>query len=190
MFSLCDTCSILNISGANAFCSSPFIENRMHQWGSYNDVASRTGCPLCSLVAKAYLEGPIAEENLCTSTVQACWTKISNDSADACISFWLVPAAYHTKILLTVRLLVNEEEEFLGAGRLLDPGSSEVDLTQAREWVNLCEKTHNCRTVPLYQTRMQRLPKLFTVINVVDGCLERIEQFDNDCRYIALSYVW
>jgi hypothetical protein len=183
---LCEACSVFKIS-REVFHSSPFKENCMHQLGSFNDVATRDYCPLCMLVATAYREGPVPKEIVHSSIIQGAWWQISDGEPDAGLEFWLIGPNYEPKIELSVRLISNENEANIGAGRLIDPKSSQLPFDLIKSWIRLCEHTHFCRSVPLSATRAGRLPFFFTVIDVEKKCLI---QPDSDCRYVALSYMW
>jgi hypothetical protein len=181
----CEKCQNFNLSPA-AFRSSPYKEQRMHQLGRFDEVKARTDCALCRFLTEAFLNGPGTRKVLQNEAlVQGTWSSISDSLPNACLLFWLVANNYVDKIEFSIRHVGNDEVPMLGDARVINQAFTDVNLT--KKWINLCEKKHDCKSVPIEATRASRLPDGFMVIDVVDNCLIGKSY---PCRYLALSYVW
>lgn len=186
MANLCGRCGVFRISKYR-FCSSPFNEKKMHQLGTFAEVAARTSCPLCCVITEAYRKGPVPEGVELTSRIQACWSAISKGSPDACLTVWLIPSNEDVQVELSVRLIGDGYGAGLGYGRRIDSGTPLIAFDLMKSWVHRCENTHSCKAVPLEATRAEKLPVGFMVVDVVEN---RLIQPGKQCRFIALSYVW
>ncbi|UKZ66056.1 uncharacterized protein TrAtP1_007239 [Trichoderma atroviride] len=182
---LCEKCQSFGLS-PTAFRSSPYEERRMHQLGRFVEVKARTDCALCRFLTEAFVDGPgtdrISQDE---ALVQGTWSSISDDLPNACLLFWLVANNYVDKIEFSIRHIRDDEGPMLGDARVINDAFVNVNLV--KKWVNICEKEHDCKDVPIEATRASRLPDGFMVIDVVDNCLIGKTY---PCRYLALSYVW
>lgn len=182
---LCEKCQSFGLS-PTAFRSSPYEERRMHQLGRFIEVKARTDCALCRFLTEAFLNGPGTDRVLQDGAlVQGTWSSISDNLPNACLVFWLVASNYVDKIEFSIRHIRDDEVPMLGDARVINDSFINVNLV--KKWVNLCEKGHDCKSVPIEATRASQLPEGFMVIDVVDNCLIGKAY---PCRYLALSYVW
>lgn len=158
----------------------------MHQLGRFVEVEARTDCPLCRFLTEAFLNGPGTDKVLQDEAlVQGTWSSISDGLPNASLLFWLVANSKVDKIEFSIRHIRDDEVPMLGDARVINDAFINVNL--AKKWINLCEKKHDCKSVPIEATRASQLPDGFRVIDVIDNCL--IDK-SYPCRYLALSYVW
>lgn len=158
----------------------------MHQLGSFVEVAARTDCGLCRFLTEAFLDGPGAREILQNKAlIQGAWSSISDGLPNASLLFWLVANNDVDKIELSIRHIRDDEVPMLGDARIINDAFINVNLV--KKWIDLCEKKHECKSVPIEATRASQLPGGFMVIDVIDNCLVGKSY---PCRYLTLSYVW
>lgn len=181
---LCEKCSVFNIS-EEAFYTAALQEHRVKQLGLYDEVLARTNCPLCHVIASAFRDGPVDQDNLHGCHIHGNWNRIIDGLGNACLSIWLTDRGGAASVELTVRIVEHGRSPSVGSGRMVN--SPRVDFDLVKTWIGLCETSHDCKNVPLAATRAGRLPEGFMVIDVVENCLVKP---DPSCRFFALSYVW
>jgi hypothetical protein len=180
----CEKCQNFNLS-TEIFCSSPYDEQRMYQLGSFAEVEARTNCALCQFLVDAFRNGPVPRDNLYGSSIQGTWSSISDGLPNASLLFWLVLSSEVNKIEFSIRHIRDDQMPMVGDARIVKDSFTNIPLV--KKWIDLCEKKHECKSVPLEATRASQLPDGFMVIDVIDNCLIRKLY---PCRYLALSYVW
>ena len=177
----------------DAFHAAPFRDkgHRVHQLGFFFDMEKRDFCPLCSLLTRAYRNGPAQHQTAFEgSRVFGSWSKIADDEdcTEAGLHFFLDGKHSDLKLPLDVRLMPKRNEvPAQGAGLPIKLTNSKLPFDLAREWLHRCETDHSCRSVPLSATSAGHLPMSFTVIDVKEQCLV---QPSDECRFLALSYMW
>jgi hypothetical protein len=203
--SLCDHCSVLKLSikdfipvdsgkGSNSEDYSPVGDWKVReaQLGQISEIVQRNGCPLCRLAVKTYrfmrpwegnatascsvflMKGePIVESGSNRAHRRICLG--FNFDPEPSFDIMFAPAAKdaiargsNTNQYFT-RYIPNMMERF----------------KLARGWLSTCESDHvdDCGLV----SRESSFPPTAYIIDVTEGCLVKMQQ---DCRYVALSYVW
>jgi Heterokaryon incompatibility protein (HET) len=179
---------------------------RLHQkqdMGHLQQIRQKTFCPLCRLIVN------IADRPLDQRLPSR---EIAEDSS--CYLQWVIDGqeeqfgggeanAKAELIPRTLRLLVYSEPQTFKDGYLVLLGSdapsplffgrrvstADLDVALIRRWLSACEKKHGARCerslVPLTKPTSTNHP--FRVIDVKQMC---IVEAPEDCRYIALSYLW
>lgn len=162
----------------------------MHQLGTFGTVRSRTSCPLCRLIAKAFLSGPTpqglrleGDNRYDPLRVQGTWQQASPDGAESsvsCLVFYVVHASEEEKTRLVLRPLADTQR--LHFARLVQGPC--IDLHLVQSWIKQCQTAH-----PIHQSDVSShvTPNYFRLIDVQTWSIEEVAA---DRRYLALSYVW
>ena len=177
---LCGKCQVFGLS-VEAFRSSPFKEQRMHQLGKFAEISSRIDCSLCQFLSRSFLQGPVPSDDLKGSRVQGNWREIARGSLNACLSMYLCRNDEEpNKVQFDLRIVTDDNAPFFGSGRLIKKPFINPDLVKS--WIHRCRTTHSCD-----KARSSNLPPGFMVIDIME---KRLVTVTSQCRYVALSYVW
>ncbi len=189
---VCEFCRPFNLSLA-MFTSSPYLEKRMHQLGSYGEVSARKNCQLCYLISKAYKNSPVPSNSgrdgarSCDlARVQGAWNPIirTNDPRSALL-IWLIPRDENVKIRLRIRPLMESDKPQPYFARGVE--GPFIDVALLLKWLHRCEDRHTCSEKMGLDLTCYRTPADFRVIDVLDRC---VVQPPAQCRYLTLSYIW
>ena len=199
---LCTSCKRLNISLASFIShpgtdDNPRLKDPIYELGRLNEFRKKyKTCPFCRLVFAAFQSGPIKRvaelTDLSKIAVFATWINALGSSkaerlksASLAILVWAespqIPSGSYKIVLRAVSKMLPDQPHF---GHISPTKCSLLDFDQIKHWLRHCQTRHSsCSDM----TKPSRPTRHFFVIDVH---FKRIVEAPEQCRYLALSYVW
>ncbi|KAF2464175.1 HET-domain-containing protein [Lindgomyces ingoldianus] len=200
----CYSCRQLDIS-LSSFISHPGTDDNPHlkapiySLGTLEQISARIkGCHLCRLTFAAFRNGPLRNINSLSDLSQIAifgtWINALGPSREQrlkssalSILVWpespRIPQAAYKLVIRAVSRLLPDQPHF---GRLSSVKSDFLDFELIRRWLQHCEKNH----ATCHGNNNDLLVKPTETFIVIDVKQECIVHAPDNCRYIALSYVW